>query len=69
MNRNTNDAINNISINKFNDIESQKKLGSLIKLFNATNKCEPRNTIMDDMFNNTNMILKFFLTSHPSYFL
>ena len=57
MNRNKKDAINNISINKFSDIESQKKLGSLIKLFNTTNKCEPRNTIRDDMFNNINTIL------------
>ena len=57
MNMNKNDIINNVSINKFSDIESQKKLGSLIKLFNATNKCEPRNTIRDDIFNNTNMIL------------
>ena len=57
MNRNKKDAINKISINKFSDIESQKKLGSAIKLFNATNKCEPRNVSRDDIFNNTNTIL------------
>ena len=57
MNRNKNDAIKSQSINKFSDIESQKKLGSLIKLFNPINKCEPRNTIRDDIFNNINTIL------------
>ena len=57
MNRNKKDAINKVSIKIFNDIESQKKLGSAIKLFNATNKCEPRNVSRDDMFNNTNTIL------------
>ena len=57
MNKNRNPIINDMSINRLIDIESQKKLGSLIKLFNATNKCEPRNVSKDDIFNNTNTIL------------
>ena len=57
MNRNKKDVINNVSINKFSDIESPKKLGSLIKVFNATNKCDPRNANIEDIFNNINTIL------------
>ena len=57
MNRNKNDAIKSESINKFSDIESPKKLGSLIKVFNAINKCDPRNANIEDIFNNINTIL------------
>jgi len=57
MNRNKNDAIKSQSINKFSDIEPAKKLGSLIKLFNAINKCDPRNANIEDIFNNINTIL------------
>ena len=49
MNKNRNPIINDMSINRLIDIESQKKLGSLIKLFNATNKCELKNMSIDNI--------------------
>ena len=36
-----------VSINRLIDIEPMKKLGSAIKLFNATKKCDERNNNND----------------------